>query len=202
MLGSDKNKKISRRELLKGALYSLPLLYLPACTRHTYTRPAGELDLGTVKELLYSVVHVRNRAALVYRDINGWRALSTRCTYHGCDLTYQPPVLLCPCCKSRFDLEGRRVADAKAPYDLPWVDVYYRDGHLYAEPAKLREATFRFTTPEIEEAIRRLRQRVKTEGLEDEVKIAQVLQGGGDGEPGRMFIENDPNLIHELDMIK
>ena len=186
-------------------LLGLPLLVSQlGCTRHRYVRPAGELDLGSVRELLYSVVHVRSKAMLVFRDTDGWRALSARCTYVGCDLTFQEPILLCPCCKSQFDMTGVPLEGSLATEPLPWVQVSYRkeEGHLYADPGKIVPATTRFTTPEIEEAIRSLRERVKEEGLADEVKVPTLLQGSGDGEPGTMFVDEDPNLLHELDMIK
>lgn len=202
---------LSRRALLQRAVVATPILLgLPAllgqlgCTRHRYVRPAGELDLGTVRELLYSVVHVRSKAILVFRDTDGWRALSARCTYVGCDLTFQEPILLCPCCKSQFDMTGAPLMGSLATEALPWIQVSYRkeEGHLYADPGKVVPATARFTTPEIEEAIRSLRERVKEEGLADEVKVPPLLQGSGDGEPGTMFVDEDPNLLHELDMIK
>jgi hypothetical protein len=90
----------------------------------------------------------------------------------------------------------------KATRRLPWIDIYYKDGHLFANPGKIRPASWRYTTPEIEEAIRKLRKRVKEEGLKDEVVIPQILHGKGDGEFGMMFLEDDPNLIHQLEMIK
>jgi hypothetical protein len=89
-----------------------------------------------------------------------------------------------------------------ATRNLPWMEVYYRDGHLYGNPGKIRPKSWRFTTPEIEEAIRKLRKRIKEEGLKDEVKIPPILYGKGDGEFGMMFLEDDPNLIHQLEMIK
>jgi nitrite reductase/ring-hydroxylating ferredoxin subunit len=194
---------ISRRKLLKGALTLVPvMLTFSACERHRYIRPAAELDLGAVKELLYSTVHVRSKAVLLYRDVDGWSALSTRCTYRGCDLTHQEPVLLCPCCRTRYDLSGKPHQGWPATHPLPWIDVYYKDGHLYANPGKVRSPSWRFTTPEIEEAIRKLKKRVKLEGLKDEVVIPEVLKGKGDGTFGTQFLEDDPNLIDELRMIQ
>lgn len=180
-----------------------PLLLGPvSCTRHRYERPCGELDLGSVKELLYSIVHVRPVACLVYRDSDGWSVLSTRCTYVGCDLTYQEPVLLCPCCKTRYTLDGVPLPGWPATVPLPWIDISYKDGHLFANPCVIHPPSWRFTNPEIEEAIRKLREQVKDENLSDEVKIPGLLTGKGDGEIGQMFLEDDPNLIHELQMVK
>ena len=207
--GASEHRVFSRRSFLKGLLCSAPalvgassMLGLLGCERHRYIRPAGELLLGSVRELLYSVVHVRSKAILVYRDVDGWRALSTRCTYQGCDLTYQEENLFCPCCRSYFDHEGNLIPGGKAEHPLPWVTMFYKDGSLYANPGKIVPPTYRFSTPEIEEAVRKLRERIKEEGLADEVKIPKILTGAGDGEPGTMFIEEDPNLVHELQMIK
>ncbi len=201
----------SRRDFLKFAGWCcVPLVFgTLGCERHRYIRPAGELDLGTVRELLYGIVHVRSKSALVFRDVDGWRALSTRCSYNGCDTTYQSSptnsaqqILLCPCCRSLFDLEGKPIPGSIAKHELPWMKMAYRDGHLFANPGDIAPASYRFTTPEIEEAIRKLRERIKQQGVGDEIKIPEVLMGKGDGEPGGMFLEDDPNLIHELDMIK
>ncbi len=206
------NRQLTRRDLLRVTLKSLPLLALggasvtglAGCTRHRYERPAGELDLGPVHELLYANVHVRSKAILLFRTADGWRALSSRCTYIGCDLTFQEPVLLCPCCRSLFDLEGRVIEGSVAKENLPWVGLDYRkeDGHLIANPGRVVSASTYYTTPEIEEAIRDLRERVKAEGIADEVKIPELLKGEGDQEPGTMFVDEDPNFVHELQMIK
>lgn len=202
---------IGRRKFLHhlGALAcvsSIPLLG-SGCERHRYIRPAGELDLGPVKDLLYDVSNRKESSSLVFRDINGWAALSTRCTYRGCDLTYQEPVvgtalLLCPCCRTRYRLSGQPFDGWPATHPLPWMKIYYRDGHLYTDAGKHVGQKERFTTKEIEEAIQELRRRIKEKDISDGVKIPEVLMGKGDGELGGMFLEDDPNLIYELDMIK
>ncbi len=198
-----RSEALSRRRflMLVGAASLVPT-GLIGCERHRYIRPPGELDLGTVRELLYNVVNVRQRAVLVYRDTEGWRALSTRCTYNGCDTTYQDPILLCPCCRSQFDLEGRPLQGSKAKIAMPWMEISYRDGHLYADPGKVVAPTYRFTTPAIESAIAKLRERIKDESISDETKIPEILLGSGTGEPGQMFLEDDPELMHKLQMIK
>lgn len=195
-------KGFDRRTFLSLLASTPALIAFQGCERHRYIRPAGELDLGTVRELLYSVVHVRSKAVLVYRDAEGWRALSTRCTYNGCDCTYQEPILLCPCCRSQFDLEGRVLRGSIATHNLPWIKVTYRDGHLYADPGQVVSPSDHFQDERIEEAIRKLRERIKDEGIGDEAKIPELLLGSGTGEPGQMFLEDDPELMHKLRMIK
>ena len=194
----------SRREFVRGLGLAGSLLLLGGlgCTRHRYIRDAKELDLGTVRELLYTRLHIRSKAILLFRDADGWSALSTRCTYRGCDLTYQEPVLLCPCCRTRYTLEGVPYQGFAATESLPWVDVYYREGHLFANPGKIREAKFRFTTPEIELAIRKVKARIKDEDINDEAQVPPALINGLEVEPGRMFLENDPNNLAELEMVK
>lgn len=189
---------LDRRKFILAGLGSIVLL---GCERQNYIRPAGELYLGTVRELLYNLVHVRSAAALVVRDANGWRALSCRCTYNGCDLSYQDPILLCPCCKSHFAKDGRVVSGA-AKHPLPWMEISFRDGRLYADPGKIVKSDYRFLSPEIEKALKDLRERFKVEGIGDEIKIPEILKGAGDGDPSPMFLDQDPNFVHDLEMIK
>ena len=200
-----KSITLDRRAFIKSlSALSLGLCAPIGCTRHRYVRPAGELDLGAVKELLYRVVHIRERAILLFRDIDGWSALSARCTYRGCDLTFQEEQknLICACCHTRFELTGVPYSGYPATELLPWVGLSYKDGHIYADPGVIKPRSYRFTTPEIEEAIRELRRRIKEEGLSDEIKIPEILLGSGDGEVGGMFLEDDPNFVHELEMIR
>ena len=173
-----------------------------ACERHRYIRPAEELDLGKVKSLLYRQVHLPEKSVLVFRDVDGWSVLSTRCTYRGCDLTFQDPVLLCSCCRTRFTLEGVPHSGWPATRPLPWLNVTYRDGNLYASTDIARDKEWRFTTPNIEKAIRELRLRSKEEGFGDETKIPDVLIGKGDREVGGMFVEENPLAIFDRKMHK
>lgn len=189
----------------RSFLFSLLALAFSACTKHRYVRPAGRLELGKVRELLYTSIHVRSKATMVFRDGAGWSALSARCTYEGCDLTYQfqTRTFLCPCCKSEFKLNGENFSGGQAKDPLPWMNIVYQDGSLYAEPDKIVDAKFRFTTPEIEQAVREARIPIKELAVQDEVKIPDILQGkGGDGS-GDMFTDDDnPELLDQIDKIK
>lgn len=201
-------RSFSRREMLKTVAASAALcLASQACRRHVYVRGPEELDLGPVKELLYERVHVRNKAVLLFRDPEGWRALSARCTYEGCDLSFNElgidvPVLLCACCRTRFSLAGQAIGGGPAEDPLPWIDIFYRDGHLYANTAVKRPPNWRFMTPEIREAEETLRQQIKPEGVSDEVKIPPILSGNPERDPGQMFVEDDPLLLDQLKMAK
>lgn len=192
-----------RRALLSGiAALGASSLLLSGCERHRYIPAKKDLDLGPVSELLYRQVYRRNAGVILFRNADGWRGLSARCSYRGCDLTLQEPVLLCPCCKTRFGMDGVPYKGWPATRPLPWVKLFYKDGHLYANAGIPVSPDWHFTTPEIEEAIAKLRKRIKEEKLRDEVEIPQVLRGKGDGEFGMMFLEEDPNLVDDLKMIK
>lgn len=185
---------ISRREFVLGVGATL---LLAGCERHRYVREkeqaSAELDLGPVKELLFTQTHIPIKSVLIFRDIDGWSALSTRCTYEGCDMTHQEPILLCPCCHSTFDMtRGLPHKGSKATQALPWLEITYREGHLYAHPGKTVKSDWRFTTPEIEEAVRKLRIQVREEGVEN-VKIPKALMGQrGLDDEGQMFLEEKP----------
>lgn len=190
---------LNRRSFILGLI----ALGFTACTKHRYIRPAGRLELGKVRELLYTSIHVRSKATMVFRDAEGWKALSARCTYNGCDLThqFQTQTFFCPCCKSEFDINGKPISGV-ASVPLPWMTMSYQDGYLYAEPEKIVDAKYRFTTPEIEQAIREAQIPIKELSVEDEVKIPEILQGKGDGNNGEMFTDDNPEILDEIDKIK
>lgn len=186
----------SRRLFILGGISSVGLL---ACDRSVYRREEEqknqELDLGPVKNLLYTQIHIPVKSVLLFRDIDGWSALSARCTYHGCDLTFQEPVLLCPCCKSTFSLDGQPHADGVATVPLPWIEVGYKDGHLYAYPGKVVSKSKRFTTPDIEAAVRKLKLQVRDPSISSEAKIPESLLGARDPEEdGPMFLDGKQDL--------
>lgn len=184
---------MTRRQLLRFGLVlvAVPSVVLTACERK-FVRPGGLHDLGAVKDLLSGKQHIADRSILVYRDDNGWAALSTRCTREGCDLTYQPETLYCHCCDSLFSHTGA-VLRGPATMPLPWYKVFYEDRHLYADSGEMVDANFRFTNPAIEQAIQELLKAEKTE--ETTVRpneIPKVLQGIKDRRTlDTMFIIND-----------
>ena len=190
----------SRRSFILGSVSSLAL-FLASCDRHKYIRSKAqvglELDLGSVKSLLFSIVHVPLKSTLVFRDLDGWRALSTRCTYEGCDLTFQDQqqVLFCPCCKSAFETSGKPFEGSSAKSSLPWMEIFYKEGHLYARPDKVVDEKYRFTTPKIEEAVKKLRLQVRDEKVADGTKIPESLLGSKDSDDeGLMFLDKPPEV--------
>lgn len=104
--------------------------------------------------------------------------MSTRCSYEGCDLTYEPQLFSCPCCGSRFAFDGR-VINGPATEPLPWFQVSYRDNHLYADSGQLRPPEARYSTPEIEEAIAKLRQAIAEKGTKPGVEVPDILLNRG-----------------------
>jgi nitrite reductase/ring-hydroxylating ferredoxin subunit len=190
-----------RRTFIFGIGGFLTLLLLGGCKRHKYIRSEAqkgiELDLGTVKSLLYTVVHIPLKSVLVFRDMDGWRALSTRCTYEGCDLTFQDQqqVLFCPCCKSAYNTSGRPFEGSKASTNLPWMEIFYKEGHLYARPDKVVDEKYRFIDPQIEAAVRKLKMQVRDEKVADGTKIPESLLGSKDmDDEGLMFLEKPPEV--------
>ena len=163
------------------------VIALGACKDH-YERPGGFHDLGEVKDLLYSEHFVQDRGFLVKRDAEGWSALSARCSNDGCELTYRDESLRCMCCGSEFDHDGH-VMHGPAKYPLPYYTLVYTDNHLYVDTNEEVKESYRFTTPEIEQAIAQLRERIKREGIRPGAKVPEILLGTGDNEPGEMFKE-------------
>ena len=185
-----------RRNFIKFSGLFIASLYLTGCERHRYVREEQqkglELDLGTVRSLLFNQVHLPIKSVIVFRDLDGWRVLSTRCTYEGCDLTLQSDngPLFCPCCQSAFDIFGKPLADSQAILNLPWMEIFYKEGHLYAQPGKVVDSTYRFSDPKIEDAVRKLRMQVRKENVADGVKIPEALLGGNDpDEEKSMFVD-------------
>ncbi len=185
---------LSRRTVIKAGSASLLLLsaglFSAICgCKRKYSRPPGDYNLGSVQDLLYTQQLVRDRDILVTRDQEGWAAMSTQCSYEGCALSYQDERFLCTCCGSSFDHLGK-ILKGPAIDPLPYFAVRYVDGNLYADSGKIVSLETRFTTPELEEAIARLAERIKKEGTRAGSRIPDILLGKGDQqELGPMFEE-------------
>lgn len=172
----------TRRMVLQAGV----VFVLTGCKRR-YERPYGELYLGPVSSLLYTQQFVRDRAILVFRDDEGWSSLSTRCSHEGCELSYQDEQLVCMCCGSYFSINGR-VKKGPATEALPWFEMRYGDGGLYAISGKPVDAKYRFTTPELSQALNRLMDRIEKDGGRIGGRIPQELLGEKDPEfGGRIF---------------
>lgn len=132
---------------------------MAGCERR-YTRKNAVHNLGPVKDLLSSMQHIASKKMLVIRDDGGWAAMSTSCTYDGCDLTFQDTTLLCPCCRSLYD-HGGSVLRGKATVGLSWYQISYSEGSLFADSGKPVDPSIRFTTPKLEAALKKLREKLQ-----------------------------------------
>ena len=147
----------SRRSFLRFGLAAGGLL-LAACHKN-YNRKAAVHRLGPVKDLLSAKQHNSAKRLLVIRDGGGWAALSTSCTYDGCDLTFQDSTLLCPCCRSLYDHMGI-VMQGPASANLSWYEISYSEGNLFADSGKPVDASSRFTNPQLEAALKKLQEKL------------------------------------------
>jgi cytochrome b6-f complex iron-sulfur subunit len=59
---------------------------------------------------------------VLFRDDEGFYAISTTCTHLGCAVARSANGFACPCHGSRFDNKGNVVA-GPAPRPLPWLEV-------------------------------------------------------------------------------
>jgi cytochrome b6-f complex iron-sulfur subunit len=59
---------------------------------------------------------------VLFRDDEGFYAISTTCTHLGCAVARSAKGFACPCHGSRFDSKGNVVA-GPAPRPLPWLEV-------------------------------------------------------------------------------
>lgn len=146
-------------------------------------------DLGQVKDLLYTQQLLREFSILVVRDEGGWAAMSSRCSYDGCDLSYQSSSFVCMCCQSVFRFDGRPTS-GPARQPLPFFQMSFRDEHLFADAGTVVPAPTRFMTPELSQALIRLDERLRIEGARPGARIPEALLGKtGTEDPTLMFKE-------------
>lgn len=188
------HSRLTRRAFVLGTLAWATAFTFAGCKSKRFIRPPGEHDLGEIGSLLFARQHIADRAMLVYRDERGWSCLSTRCTYDGCDLTYQDQNFFCSCCNSHFTHEGR-VLTGPAEHPLPYFEMRFKDNHLYALAGNEVAPDYRFTTPEIEAALQRLNVKFREQGISDGSQpIPKILLGSGDrNEPRTGELEELPD---------
>ena len=153
--------------LTAGALFS-------GCEREPYKRKAERVFLGLPRELMLPVQAILEKGVVVFRDDDGWSALSGRCTLEGCDLSFTGKHLLCPCCRSYFSLSGRRLS-GRAEKNLDWYKVKYHKEALYAMTVSIMPADYRFTTPYLETYVSDIRDRLAVEGPEVLAPIPRTI---------------------------
>lgn len=196
-------QSLSRRNFLRSCAAAAGTLMLPLGCKKNYVRPPGYHDLGRVEGLFYSRLHIRDRSILLYRDDKGWAALSTQCTYEGCNLTVNESQssIYCSCCRSLYTMIGD-VQVGPATESLPWFEIVFKDKHLYAVADKLVPRDYRFNTPELDEMIKQIRA-TKTESPFNNTRVPHELLGDPvESGKGMMFREVDPLKREESEMIK
>lgn len=178
------------------------LLILSACKK-SFVRDEEFVDLGKIEELLQPLQHLPHSSALVTLDEGGWAAMSTRCTHEGCGLSLHEGKLLCSCCRSVYDLDGK-VLKGPATKNLPWTEITFENGHLYAHPKRVVDEKYRFSNPKIAESIKKLLSTVKEFGTHKPREIPEVLLGQEQDIPGPMFVEphDDAELEAEFEKLK
>jgi hypothetical protein len=185
----------SRRVFLKGTIVCLSGLLFSGCDQ-SYIRPPGEHDLGTIAELLARETHLKGKAFLVLLDERGWSVLSTRCTKEGCGLSLQDNELICPCCRSVFSRAGEvLVGPAEKP--LPWYEIRYVDGRLYANSGAPTDINHRFITPSLEATMKDVSRYLTEREANKLTKVPDILLGEPNDDVGKMFVENTPDEVFE-----
>jgi len=76
-----------------------------------------------------------------------------------------------------FSHEGK-VLKGPALDNLPYYEIFYGENHLFANAGKEVKPDYRYTTPEIERAISKLRERIKNEKMLPTDNIPPILWNG------------------------
>jgi len=85
--------------------------------------PVRRFKLGSPDEFAVGSETVLAEEGLVlFRDNDGFYAVSAVCTHLGCTVAWSKDGFACPCHGSKFDSAGRVVA-GPAPRPLPWLEL-------------------------------------------------------------------------------
>jgi cytochrome b6-f complex iron-sulfur subunit len=85
--------------------------------------PARRFKLGPPEEFAVgSETAFAEQNLVLFRDGEGFYAISTTCTHLGCTVARSREGFACPCHGSRFDSNGK-VTGGPAPRPLPWLEV-------------------------------------------------------------------------------
>ncbi|PID91010.1 MAG: hypothetical protein CSA96_10540 [Bacteroidetes bacterium] len=135
---------MKRRQFFHRVLRSV-LVATGALAAFAYFRPfiprrkgqEGRIVLGRARDFPVDTYrYVEKGDLFVYRDHEGVRAVSARCTHLGCIVQQEGDGFACPCHGSFYDLNGR-VLSGPAPRNLPWYRVQEMpDGRIVVLPAK------------------------------------------------------------------
>lgn len=85
--------------------------------------PARRFKLGPPEQFAVgSETAFADQSLVLFRDSEGFYAVSTTCTHLGCTVARSREGFACPCHGSRFDARGK-VTGGPAPRPLPWLEV-------------------------------------------------------------------------------
>jgi nitrite reductase/ring-hydroxylating ferredoxin subunit len=85
--------------------------------------PARHFKLGPPEQFsARSETPFSEQNLVLFRDDQGFYAISTTCTHLGCTVARSKEGFACPCHGSRFDNRGN-VIGGPAPRPLPWLEV-------------------------------------------------------------------------------
>ena len=86
-------------------------------------RPRAALQAGPPEQFAAgSETAFADQNLVLFRDDEGFYAISTTCTHLGCTVARSKEGFACPCHGSRFDSNGN-VVGGPAPRPLPWLEV-------------------------------------------------------------------------------
>jgi cytochrome b6-f complex iron-sulfur subunit len=88
---------------------------LPGPVRRFKLGPPEQFSVGT--ETAFAEQNL-----VLFRDNDGFYAISSTCTHLGCTVARSKEGFACPCHGSRFDRKGD-VIGGPAPRALPWLEV-------------------------------------------------------------------------------
>ncbi|MDO8682465.1 MAG: Rieske 2Fe-2S domain-containing protein [Armatimonadota bacterium] len=142
MPDEKKENGISRREFLtKGALGSF-FVAMGGATAGGFALPKPTVSpgpsrrykLGAPDEFpVGTAVKMDKENLFLFRDDEGYYAITAVCTHLGCIITKVDDGFECPCHGSRFSPDGR-VVGGPAPSGLPWLEVSLTpDGYLMVD---------------------------------------------------------------------
>lgn len=180
----------SRREFLYYLIATASGLALAACKK-SYIRPPGEFNLGKVQDLIDPITNIEGMGLIVFFDEQGWSVMSTRCTVDGCAASYNVDKFVCSCCRSVYTFNGIPI-DGVAEKRLPFYEIKYATGMLFAEAGKDVGEKYRFTHPDLKPVLDHAKELLEAAKTGDPARVPDVLRGQSDHEIGRMFIENQP----------
>jgi cytochrome b6-f complex iron-sulfur subunit len=108
--------------------------------RQFFPRISGErrrINLGDPAQFpVDTFTYLERYSMFIYRDHEGVRALSARCTHLGCILENTTDGFECPCHGSCYSLDGK-VVSGPATRDLTWFHVGgAADGRIVIDPGR------------------------------------------------------------------